>query len=140
MKGADGNQSIPAATGTYPLLDFGGIPGLFAGPPDGAYQWAEAFMDPKMMAIWDKYSKPAGFKVLGSIISLANDGLWGKKEIKTLADFKGSKRGPPAHADFGLKALGGSPITLSMAEVEDALYRGTWMRFAPARAMERSAG
>jgi TRAP-type C4-dicarboxylate transport system substrate-binding protein len=33
-----GSQSVPAATGTYPLLDFGGIPGLFANPPDGAYQ------------------------------------------------------------------------------------------------------
>lgn len=121
-----GTQSIPAATGTYPLLDFGGIPGLFAGPPDGPYQWAEAFMDPKMMAIWDKYTRPAGFKVLGSIISLANDGLWGKKAIKTLEDFKGVKTRTSGRTQTSaLKALGGSPITLSMAEVEDALYRGT---------------
>jgi hypothetical protein len=78
-----GTQSIPAATGTYPLLDFGGIPGFFADPPQGAYQWAEAFVDPKMMAVWDKYSKPAGFKILGASISLANNTLYGNNAIKT---------------------------------------------------------
>src|SRR4051812_45259700 len=31
-----GTQSIPAASGTYPLLDFGGIPGLFSAMPNGA--------------------------------------------------------------------------------------------------------
>ena len=121
-----GTQSIPAATGTYPLLDFGGIPGFFADPPNGAYQWAEAFIDPKMMAVWDKYSKPAGFKVIGAAISLANNTLYGNKAIKTLPDFKGVKaRASGRTQTSALKALGGSPITLSIAEVEDALYRGT---------------
>jgi TRAP-type C4-dicarboxylate transport system substrate-binding protein len=121
-----GTQSIPAATGTYPLLDFGGIPGFFSDPPHGAYQWAEAFVDPKMMAVWDKYSKPAGFKIIGAAISLANNTLYGNKAIKTLADFKGVKARTSGRTQTSaLKALGGSPITLSMAEVEDALYRGT---------------
>ena len=121
-----GTQSIPAATGTYPLLDFGGIPGFFADPPNGAYQWAEAFIDPKMMAVWDKYSKPAGFKIIGAAISLANNTLYGNKAIKTLPDFKGVKaRASGRTQTSALKALGGSPITLSIAEVEDALYRGT---------------
>lgn len=121
-----GTQSIPAATGTYPLLDFGGIPGLFADPPQGAYQWAEAFLDPKMMEIWDKYSRPAGFKILGASISSANNALWGNKAIKTLEDFKGVKTRTSGRTQTSaLKTLGGSPITLSMAEVEDALYRGT---------------
>ncbi len=121
-----GTQSIPAATGTYPLLDFGGIPGLFGDPPDGAYQWAEAFLDPKMMAIWDKYSKPAGFKIIGASISSANNCLWSNKPIKTLADFKGVKTRTSGRTQTStLQALNASPITLSMAEVEDALYRGT---------------
>ncbi|MBI5967626.1 MAG: TRAP transporter substrate-binding protein DctP [Deltaproteobacteria bacterium] len=121
-----GTQSIPAATGTYPLFDFGGIPGFIADPPHGAYQWAEAFVDPKMMAIWDKYSKPAGFKVLGASISLANNCLWSNKPIKTLADFKGIKIRTSGRTQTStLRTLGASPVTLSMAEVEDALYRGT---------------
>jgi TRAP-type C4-dicarboxylate transport system substrate-binding protein len=121
-----GTQSIPAATGTYPLLDFGGIPGFFSDPPYGAYQWAEAFVDPQMMAIWDKYTQKAGFKVLGASISIANNVLWGSKVVKTLPDFKGIKvRASGRTQTSALKALGASPITLSMAEVEDALVRGT---------------
>ena len=44
-----GTQSIPAASGTYPLLDFGGIPGLFSEMPNGASEYASALLDPKMM-------------------------------------------------------------------------------------------
>jgi TRAP-type C4-dicarboxylate transport system substrate-binding protein len=121
-----GTQSVPAATGTYPLLDFGGIPGLFSDMPNGATEWSEAFLDPKMMAIWDQYSKQAGFKILGSAISLSNNALWGNKPIKTLADFKGVKmRASGRTQTTALRTLGGSPLTLSMAEIEEALSRGT---------------
>src|SRR4030043_1736992 len=121
-----GTQSIPAATGTYPLLDFGGIPRFFAVPPHGASQWAEALIAPKLMAVWDKYSKPAGLNIIGAAISLANNTLYGNKAIKTLPDFQGVKaRASGRTQTSALKALGGSPITLSIAEVEDALYRGT---------------
>jgi len=121
-----GTQSVPAATGTYPLFDFGGIPGFIADPPNGAYEWAAAFLDPRMMEIWDKYSKPAGFKILGSAVSIANNGIWSKKAVRTLEDFKGLKTRTSGRTQTStLRALGGSPITLSMAEVEEALFRGT---------------
>ena len=121
-----GTQSVPAATGTYPLLDFGGIPGLFSEMPDGATEWANALLDPKMMAVLDSYSRKAGFKVLGSAVSLANNALWGNRPIKTLADFKGVKmRASGRTQTSALRDLGGSPLTLSMAEIEEALSRGT---------------
>lgn len=121
-----GTQSIPAASGTYPLLDFGGIPGLFSAMPEGAVEYVNALHDPKMMAVLDAYTKPAGFKVLGAAISLANNALWGNKPIKTLADFKGVKmRASGRTQTAALRALGGSPVTLSMAEIEEALSRGT---------------
>lgn len=121
-----GTQSIPAASGTYPLLDFGGIPGFFSEMPAGATEFASAFLDPKMMAVWDNYSKQAGFKIVGTAISLANNSLWGNKPIRTLADFKGVKmRASGRTQTSALRAIGGSPLTLSMAEIEDALSRGT---------------
>lgn len=121
-----GTQSIPAASGTYPLLDFGGIPGLFSAMPDGAVEYGNALLDPKMMSALDAYTKPAGFKVLGAAISLANNALWGNKPIKTLADFKGVKmRASGRTQTAALRQLGGSPVTLSMAEIEEALSRGT---------------
>jgi TRAP-type C4-dicarboxylate transport system substrate-binding protein len=121
-----GTQSIPAASGTYPLLDFGGIPGLFSDMPEGAVEFGNAFLDPKMMAIWDSYTQKAGFKVLGASISLANNTLWGNRPIRTLADFKGVKmRASGRTQTSALRELGGSPLTLSMAEIEEALTRGT---------------
>ncbi|MSQ20895.1 MAG: hypothetical protein EXR39_15405 [Betaproteobacteria bacterium] len=121
-----GTQSIPAASGTYPLLDFGGIPGFFSEMPAGATEFASAFLDPKIMAVWDNYSKQAGFKIVGTAISLANNALWGNKPIRTLADFKGVKmRASGRTQTSALRALGGSPLTLSMAEIEEALSRGT---------------
>ena len=121
-----GNQSIPAASGTYPLLDFGGIPGLFSPMPEGAVEYAKAFHDPKMMAVFDKYTEKAGFKILGATISLANDSLWGNKRFRTLEDFKGVKmRASGRTQTAALRALGGSPVTLSVAEIEEALSRGT---------------
>jgi TRAP-type C4-dicarboxylate transport system substrate-binding protein len=121
-----GTQSLPAASGTYPLLDFGGIPGLFSAMPEGAVEYGNAFLDPKMMAVFDRYTEKAGFKVLGATISLANDSLWGNKPILTLEDFKGVKmRASGRTQTAALRALGGSPVTLSMAEIEEALSRGT---------------
>lgn len=121
-----GTQSIPAASGTYPLLDFGGIPGFFSEMPAGATEYANAFLDPKMMVVWDAYSKQAGFKILGAALSLANNSLWGNKAFRTLADFKGVKiRTSGRTQTSAVRALGGSPLTLSMAEVEEALGRGT---------------
>src|SRR3954466_8619646 len=61
-----GTQSIPAASGTYPLLDFGGIPGFFSDMPSGATEYANALLDPKMMSVLEAYTRPAGFKVLGA--------------------------------------------------------------------------
>jgi len=121
-----GTQSIAAASGTYPLLDFGGIPGLFSEIPNGAVEYANALLDPKMMDVLEKATRPAGFKVIGSAISLANNALWGNKPIKTLADFKGVKmRASGRTQTSALRDLGGSPLTLSMAEIEEALSRGT---------------
>ncbi|MGE0875941.1 MAG: TRAP transporter substrate-binding protein [Burkholderiales bacterium] len=121
-----GTQSIPAASGTYPLFDFGGLPGLFSAMPEGATEYAEAILDPKMMATMDKFTEKAGFKVLGSAISLANNALWGNKAVRTVADFRGVKmRASGRTQTAALRALGGSPVTLSMAEIEEALGRGT---------------
>jgi TRAP-type C4-dicarboxylate transport system substrate-binding protein len=121
-----GTQSIPAASGTYPLLDFGGIPGFFSDMPNGATEYANALLDPKMLSVLEAYTRPAGFKVLGASISLANNALWGNKPIRTLADFKGVKmRASGRTQTTALRDLGGSPLTLSMAEIEEALSRGT---------------
>jgi len=121
-----GTQSVPAASGTYPVLDFGSIPGLFSNPPAGASEWAAAFFDPEMMTIIESYTRPAGFKIIGAALSLANEAIWSDRAIPTIEDFKGLKvRTSGRTQTMALRQLGASPVTLSMAEVEEALYRGT---------------
>jgi len=121
-----GTQSIPAATGTYPLFDYGGIPGFIKNVPQSGYEWADAWLDPRMMEIWDRYSRPDGFKIIGAAISMSNNAQWGNRAIRTLPDFEGLKTRTSGRTQTStLLALGASPITLSMAEIEDALLRGT---------------
>jgi len=120
-----GSQSVPAATGTYPLFDYGGIPGIFPFAPNAAYGWADSFLDPRMMEIWDKYSRPDGFKVLGATISMPQV-EWSHRALRKVEDFKGLKTRTSGRTQTSaLAAIGASPVTLSMAEVEEALYRGT---------------
>ena len=82
-----GTQSIAAASGTYPLLDFGGIPGFFSEIPNGATEYADALLDPKMMAALEAATRPAGSKVLGPAIPMANNALGGHQPLKPLAAF-----------------------------------------------------
>jgi TRAP-type C4-dicarboxylate transport system substrate-binding protein len=121
-----GTQSIAPISGTYSLLDIGAIPGFLSDVPDSGYQWAEAFLDPRMMEIWDEYTRPDGFKIIAGSISDSNNIIWADRAITTLDDFKGVKvRASGKTQTAALAALGASPVTLSMAEVEEALVRGT---------------
>lgn len=121
-----GTQSIPPVSGTYPLLDYGSIPGFIADVPDSGYEWAESFLDPRMMEIWDKYTRPDGFKIIGGSISDSSNIQWSNIAFRTVEDFKGVKvRTSGKTQTSALAALGASPVTLSMAEVEEALVRGT---------------
>ena len=122
-----GTQSVAAATGTYPLFDFGTLPGFIAKTPPGNYEYAGAFNDPRMREVFDKYTIPEGFKVIASSQGAAgNDIQWGSKPVRTLEDFNGLKTRTSGRTQtMILEALGASPVTLSTAEVEEALRRGT---------------
>lgn len=121
-----GAQLTAYVAGTYPLLDFGAIPGVFASAPDSGYEWANAFHDPRMTEILDKYTRPEGFKIIGGTISLSHVVWTGKKPLRTVEDFKGLKtRSAGRTATSAIAAIGASPVALAMPEVEEALYRGT---------------
>ncbi|MDP2931116.1 MAG: TRAP transporter substrate-binding protein DctP [Chloroflexota bacterium] len=121
-----GNQVVAFASGTYPVLDFGALPLFFSESPASSYEWAAAMTDPRMTALLDKYTRPAGFIVLGASLAPPNSFQWGSKAIKTLDDFKGLKtRTSGLTQTLALTALGASPLTLSMGELSDALQRGT---------------
>jgi TRAP-type C4-dicarboxylate transport system substrate-binding protein len=119
------SQLVPW-TGTYPLLDYGALPLFFSAPPNGYYEWANSWHDPEMRAVLDKYTRDAGFVILGGTISSPNSYEWSNKPIRTVADFSGVKaRTSGLTQTLAVQALGGSPITLSIGEIEEALSRGT---------------
>ena len=121
-----GTQITAFSSGTYPLLDWGAVPGFITSGPGVGYEWAEAMLDPRMIKVMEKYTRPKGFLVLGGAPALSGNSIWGKKPIKTLADFKGQKiRGGGVMMTKELEAFGAKAVSISVAEVEEALIRGT---------------
>ena len=130
LAAGDGRVAMASAlvpwTGTYPLLDFGALPLFFSAPPHGYFEWANAWHDPEMKVVLDKYAGEAGFIILGGTISSPNSYEWSNKAIRTVEDFRGVKaRTSGLTQTLAVKALGGSPLTLSVGEIEEALSRGT---------------
>lgn len=121
-----GGQLTALCSSTFPLLDFGAMPGFISSGPGVGYEWAAALLDPRMKKILDAYSRPKGFIILGASPALAANAVYGNKAIKTLADFKGTKiRGGGLFLTKELEAVGAKAVSISTAEVEEALMRGT---------------
>ena len=121
-----GSQIVPFISGTYPLFDFGALPGFFSIAPQVGYEWSEAFIDPRMMQIWDEYGRAGGFVVLGANAATPNDGVWGSKPVRTLDDFKGLKiRASGVTQTATLIAYGASAITMPLSDLAPGLITGT---------------
>jgi TRAP-type C4-dicarboxylate transport system substrate-binding protein len=79
-----------------------------------------------MKAVLDEYTREAGFVILGGTISAPNSYEWSNKAIRTVADFSGVKaRTSGLTQTLAVQALGGSPLTLSIGDIEVALSQGT---------------
>lgn len=120
-----GNHLTPWISGTYPLGDYGTLPGLFAPFPDSLSEWDKAQSDPRMQAVLDKYYRESGLVEVGNILTVPQV-LWAQRPVRTVEDWKGLKMRASGVTQHGTaKALGGSPITLSVAEIEEAIAKGT---------------
>lgn len=120
-----GNHLTPWISGTYPLGDYGTLPGLFATFPDSLSEWDRAQSDPRMQAILDKYYRESDLVEVGNILTVPQV-LWAQKPVRTVEDWQGLKMRASGVTQHGTaKALGGAPITLSVAEIEEAVAKGT---------------
>lgn len=119
--------AMPWESGTYPLWNWGEIPGIVNEDPiKGLAEELAIYQDPKVMAIYDRTMKKINLKFWFVTQWDPANGVWSKKEIKSLADFKGMKIRVGGYLPtLGIKALGASPVTISGSELAPAMMAGT---------------
>ncbi len=116
-----GWERIPWVAGTFPQWDFA-LPFLW----DSVFEYEAFLNDPRMVEIERKSYAEKGLVKIADIPSEALDGVWGKKAIATVEDFKGMKiRTSGLITTLAMQRLGASPLTIPNAEIMEALQRGT---------------
>lgn len=121
--GADiGFQRLPIISGTFPLWGFASLPFFF----DSVYEYEAALNDPEMIKIMDASYAKVGLVKLFEAASNGSTAFFGSKSIATVEDFKDLKvRTSGLLPTFTMKALGAKPLTISAAEIAEALKRRT---------------
>jgi TRAP-type C4-dicarboxylate transport system substrate-binding protein len=116
-----GWERTPWLSGTFPLWDLS-LPFFW----DSIFEYEAFLNDPRWREIEKKTYGEKGLVKIADIVSEATDGIWAKKGIPTLADFKGVKiRTGGLIPTMALKLMGASPLTMPNTEIMEALQRGT---------------
>ncbi len=116
-----GWERIPWLSGTFPLWDLA-LPFFW----DNIYEYEAFLNDPRMIAIDKKTYGEKGLVKVADIGVEALDGIFAKKPLATLADFKGVKiRTAGLIPTLALKLMGASTLTIPTTEILEALQRGT---------------
>jgi len=125
---ADGaDVAMPWESGTYPLWNWGEIPGIVdEDPVKGLAEELTIYEDAKVMEIYDRTLKKLNLKFWFITQWDPANGVWSKKEIGSLADLQGMKIRVGGYLPtLGIKALGASPVTIAGSELAPAMMAGT---------------
>jgi TRAP-type C4-dicarboxylate transport system substrate-binding protein len=122
-----GDVPMPYLSGTYPLWNWGEIPGIVnEDPVKGLAEELAIYQDPKVQEIYAKTMAKLGIAYWFITQWDPANGIWAKKEIKSLDEFKGLKvRVGGFLPTAGIKALGASPVTIAGSELAPAMMAGT---------------
>jgi TRAP-type C4-dicarboxylate transport system substrate-binding protein len=116
-----GWERIPWVAGTFPQWDYA-LPFFW----DSIYEYEAFLNDPRLIEIERKTYGEKGLVKIADIPVEALDGIWGKKAVATVGDFKGFKiRTSGLVTTMAMQLLGASPLTIPTAEIMEALSRGT---------------
>jgi TRAP-type C4-dicarboxylate transport system substrate-binding protein len=116
-----GWERTPWLAGTFPLWDLS-LPFFW----DNVFEYEAFLNDPKTIAIDRDTFGAQNLIKIAEIQSATTDGIFAKKAIKTLADFKGLKiRTAGVIPTYALQLMGASPLTIATTEILEALQRGT---------------
>ncbi|MGB5984967.1 MAG: TRAP transporter substrate-binding protein DctP, partial [Desulfobacterales bacterium] len=126
-KADSADVAMPWESGTYPLWNWGEIPGIVdEDPVQGLAEELAIYEDPKVMEIYDRTLKKLNLKFWFITQWDPANGVWSKKEIKSLDDLQGMKIRVGGYLPtLGIKALGASPVTIAGSELAPAMMAGT---------------
>ncbi|MEW5723618.1 MAG: TRAP transporter substrate-binding protein DctP, partial [Thermodesulfobacteriota bacterium] len=119
--------AMPWESGTYPLWNWGEIPGVVDEDPiKGLAEELAVYEDPKVMEVYDRTLKDVNLKFWFVTQWDPANGIWSKKTITALEDLKGMKVRVGGYLPtLGIKALGASPVTIAGSELAPAMMAGT---------------
>jgi len=122
-----GDVPMPYLSGTYPLLNWGEIPGIVSEDPvKGLAEELAVYQDPKVQKLNDTALRKLGLTYWFITQWDPANGIWSKKEVNTLDDFKGLKVRVGGYLPTaGIKAMGASPVTIAGSELAPAMMAGT---------------
>jgi TRAP-type C4-dicarboxylate transport system substrate-binding protein len=122
-----GDVPMPWLSGTYPIWNWGEIPGIVSEDPvQGLAEELAVYQDPKVMKIYDETLKKFRLKYWFVTQWDPANGIWSNKNITKLDDLKGMKIRVGGYLPTkGIKALGASPVTISGSELAPAMMAGT---------------
>jgi TRAP-type C4-dicarboxylate transport system substrate-binding protein len=116
-----GWERIPWVAGTFPQWDYA-LPFFW----DNIFEYEAFLSDPRLIEIEKKTYGEKGLVKIADIAVEALDGIWAKKAVATVDDFKGFKvRTSGLITTLAMKLVGASPLTIPTAEIMEALQRGT---------------
>jgi TRAP-type C4-dicarboxylate transport system substrate-binding protein len=109
-------------SGTFPLWDVATFPFFW----QDSHEYEAAMDDPRMKAIYDRSYAEAGLIKMFEGPSGAMEGVYSNQKFETVESLKGAKlRSAGLNITNSMKLLGAAPLTMPVAELVDALMRGT---------------
>jgi len=122
-----GDVPMPYHSGTYPLLNWGEVPGVVdENHLNGFAEELAIFQDPSILKIYDETMGKIGLKFWFATQWEPAVAIWSKKKIESLADLKGMKiRVYGYMPTLAVKSMGASPVTIASGELAPAMMAGT---------------
>lgn len=119
--------AMPWLSGTYPIWSWGEIPGIVnEDPVKGLAEEQAVYADKAVQELYDETLAKYNLKFWFTTQWDPANGIWSKKEIKTLEDLKGMKIRVGGYLPTkGIKSLGASPVTIAGSELAPAMMAGT---------------
>jgi TRAP-type transport system periplasmic protein len=122
-----GDVPMPWLSGTYPIWNWGEIPGIVdENPVTGLAEELAVYQDKTVMGLYDETLKKYNLKSWFVTQWDPANGIWSNKEITKLDDLSGMKIRVGGYLPTaGIKGMGASPVTISGAELAPAMMAGT---------------